>query len=587
MSWIIGLIGSPIRVDLKYELLHSHAASEMIAESENYVVIANTQSATCLYSRRDDFSNDFFVLVGSPVLKEDGKYCLVDERAFSSLLKEDVSTIHQHLAGQYSVVRSNGNRIELFSDPNTLRSLFVAEYDKQIVFSSHLHLISEIVQELTIDFRSFGSHWMAHNQLSEKSLVTGVSRICGSDLLSVETDTDRSVHGQPSRTLGAKKVTMESTHFGISKKDDPFRDILGFLGSYQGNLKLALSGGLDSRLLFALTQHKRGREFETFVFGEKTDPDVLIAQQISEHFNIPCNYIESLSMSQAVQSGILYRYATETFCTTPLSACMHSANYDRVFNNDIRSMVIDGAFGEIGRGQFYKKIEILRHLAFFKGISLTDYKKALSFRRADIFCKSIMESMDEGFSEDAENFVSFLLQSQRQRNEDVAAIKYRRRNFFGYDQAWIDQFGLNMMPFGQNPFVYAILNVPTRKRRGNSFYKQATKQYSPFCTTVPLAKGSRTYPYTLPHSFLPLIFAVQKKFRKYRSLPAPAQSPYLKLREFVFDIVRSRSTRTYGPYDIDKIDKLVTGFYDGRTELHWDIDWFLSFELWRRGNKLT
>ena len=35
------------------------------------------------------------------------------------------------------------------------------------------------------------------------------------------------------------------------------------------------------------------------------------------------------------------------------------------------------------------------------------------------------------------------------------------------------------------------------------------------------------------------------------------------------------------------IDKLVTGFYDGRTELHWDIDWFLSFELWRRGNKLT
>jgi len=343
MSWIIGLIGSPIRVDLQKELLRSHSASEMIAESENYVVIANTQSATCLYSRRDDFSNDFFVLVGSPVLKEDGKYCPLDEGAFSSLLKDDVSTIHQHLAGQYSVVRSNGNRIELFSDPNTLRSLFVAEYDKQIVFSSHLHLISEIVQGLTIDFRSFGSHWMAHNQLSEKSLVTGVSRICGSDMWSVEMDTDRSGHGQTSRTLGMKKVTTQSTDFGRSKKDDPFRDILGFLGSYQGNLKLALSG--------------RGT-----------------------HIN--------------------------------------------------QSPIFPGRF-------------------------------------------------------------------------------------------------------------------------------------TPFCTTVPLAKGSRTYPYTLPHSFLPLIFAVQKKFRKYRSLPAHTQSPYLKLREFVFDIVRSRSTRTYGPYDIDKIDQL------GRVNTKW------------------
>jgi len=250
-------------------------------------------------------------------------------------------------------------------------------------------------------------------------------------------------------------------------------------------------------------------------------------------------------------------------------------------------MVIDGAFGEIGRVQFYKIIEILRHLAFFRDISLTDYKKALSFRRADIFSKSTMESMDEGFSEDADEFVSFLLQSHRQRNEDVAAIKYRRRNFCGHGQAWIDQFGLNMMPFGQNPFVYSILNVPIRKRRGNLFYKQTIKKYSPYCTTVPLAKGRRTYSYKSPHLILPIIFAIQKKFRNPPSRSATSQSPYLELREFVFDIVGSQSTRTFGPYDIDKIDKLVTGFYDGRTELHGDIDWFLSFELWRRGNKLT
>ena len=587
MSWMVGLIGLPIESGLRDDLTRNHLASNIVLDQENIFVLANRQSPTFFCKHNGNHSQDYLIMVGSPFLIENDNYAPVDSAVLDGLVSLPSSEIHSRLVGQYSIVRSHSGSIHLFSDVNSLRSLYAVKHKNHIVFSSHLNFIADIVRGLRIDFKSFGSHWLAHNQLSANSLLVDVERICVTHVWNISIG-DRSLASwNEAHNLQIEKVNFPGQEIASDKSQDPFSHINGFAKSYPGRIKLALSGGLDSRLLFALVNDQRQKNFETFVYGNTTDADVVLAKQISEEFNVPCSHIENLTMSDALKTGVLQRYGRDTFCTTPISACSHVANYHRVYRDEPETVILDGAFGEIGRAQFYRKVELFRLLSRIITVDTSVFAKALSFFRVDIFCADVVEEMRKGLTRDVIEFVEFTREAHRTRAEDMAGIKFRRTNFIGHNQTWIDQFGLNMMPFGQNPFVFGIFDIPTRRRRGSKYFKHVIKKYSKRYSTVPLAKGQHMYSFKQPQFILPFSFALKERKDSRGEKQTMPDLACSELREFTFDTIQSSETRCFAPYDMKKIDQLVEDFFDGKYELHSQVDWFLSFELWRSGNRLS
>ncbi len=89
-----------------------------------------------------------------------------------------------------------------------------------------------------------------------------------------------------------------------------------------------------------------------------------------------------------------------------------------------------------------------------------------------------------------------------------------------------------------------------------------------------------TSPFNLPPLAGTVLAAVRRKAGRLAADPTPADFLYV-LSEFVQDTVRSARVRTYEPYDLPYLDDLVRRFYAGEASLAHELDWWLTFELWR------
>ncbi|MCJ7553311.1 MAG: hypothetical protein MUO34_05440 [Ignavibacteriaceae bacterium] len=54
------------------------------------------------------------------------------------------------------------------------------------------------------------------------------------------------------------------------------------------------------------------------------------------------------------------------------------------------------------------------------------------------------------------------------------------------------------------------------------------------------------------------------------------------IKDYVFEILSEESLKNYGPYDLKIVEKIVRDFYNGGNELADDLDWLLSFEIFRK-----
>ncbi|MFZ1279856.1 MAG: hypothetical protein WAR59_03400, partial [Ignavibacteriaceae bacterium] len=57
-------------------------------------------------------------------------------------------------------------------------------------------------------------------------------------------------------------------------------------------------------------------------------------------------------------------------------------------------------------------------------------------------------------------------------------------------------------------------------------------------------------------------------------------------RDYIKNILLDKSTLDYHLYDTRKIEKIVNDFYSGNQSKVKDLDWLVSFDLFRRELKL-
>ena len=164
---------------------------------------------------------------------------------------------------------------------------------------------------------------------------------------------------------------------------------------------------------------------------------------------------------------------------------------------------------------------------------------------------------------------------------DVLGVRTRLPNFFGFEQNRLDGVIPNYMPFAQPSLLRALFQVPLALRRNGRLFRHLIRSQRASLAGYPLVKGGVSYPFRLPTA--PAYAWTKLKTRLGQGYTDPLRLRFLEtLKPFALDAVHAQAARTYPAYDHARLTRLVEAFYDGRTDLAVQVDWWLAFEMWRR-----
>lgn len=358
-----------------------------------------------------------------------------------------------------------------------------------------------------------------------------------------------------------------------------FRVLSSIINIPDKRIALGLSGGFDSRLLFAMLSHLK-RDFFSYSFGHPTEPDVLLAKKIAAINNIPFHFYPNAIPSRDECVRQLRRYVEQTNAAAPASESQRLNHYEALQQSN--AMMIDGGNGEIARRQFLNRLAI-RHQNDVVALNSDKILTHLSLHRADIFNTETLDSMKKGAHGEIERSLRSLPSPSDIGVEnflDSWIATTRIPNVGADEQARIDEHILNFMPFSQPDFINSALQIPLRIRKNSLLFRDLIDRIQPSLGQFPLVKNNILYPYSLTTLQARLWTAVKSKlFGRYDD---PLVHDFLHvIKEFVLDSAMSASTKQYPHYDHKKIVSIVDGYYKGNKNLASEVNWWIAFDVWR------
>jgi hypothetical protein len=165
---------------------------------------------------------------------------------------------------------------------------------------------------------------------------------------------------------------------------------------------------------------------------------------------------------------------------------------------------------------------------------------------------------------------------------DIFTIRARLINTSAPEQARVDNYAVSFMPFIQKDTLKILFSFSVKERKNGKLFKDIIRRNAIALTKYPLVKGNITYPFDASSLSARVYSKVKKKtglfYRDQR-----VDELFSLLRDFILDLLHSSQVRNCEFYDRRKIDRLANGFSSKGTEFNSEIDWFLSFELFRQG----
>jgi hypothetical protein len=542
-----------------------------ISTPEFYLALGGNPDTSFWESNTETSSG--WAVVGIGIMSMDSQPFILTRDDWRRLLRQesfDATTVDGH----FVVLRWKHDRIECFTDQLGLRTVYFRKHDTGICISTRLDWVAQTTNCAEIDFSSLGSRWLLFNQVSYESCVVGIERL-----------------GPGGHATFKNGLLIHSTAFNpwlasfesgtTAKAVGVLTSLVNCALSHKYKPSLGLSGGLDSRLLLALLAKNPKSYFATHTFGNLGDPDVQIAQRITAALGIPHRHFDDpLPNVQTCVSG-LRSFVAQTLLIEPSTSYLKLRYYPKL-REDGRLM-IDGGFGEIARRQYLNRVVRLGRGALRRHDS-SRLLQLMRSHRADFFSPDVTTSLRNGAIHSLEKTLSDMPAVERigvENFADLLAVRTRVPNYGAPEQARLDSEILNFMPLVQPSFLRAVFGIPTKLRSNAGLYYGIIRTLNPALGRFPLAKSGYTYRFGLSSNLSWLITKVKSKFAEGYSDPKP-HLLLAHLREYVLDVAHSKDVTTNSMYDSQKVVDAVSKYYRGDLHSRGAVDWWLTFELWKR-----
>ena len=570
-----------------------HGVPQHRIERPNLYLAAGGLSSTCLCQTEGGIGgaevtdNAGWLVVGLGIDTSRGSRARpMDERDWARVLAEPRPTL-RGLDGHFAVIRWDGDTVTCFTDQLGGRHLYLAQAPDGIIISTQLDWVSRLTPSAHLTLTRLGSHWLGANQFSHDSLVDGIRRlsqggyaVCTSSSLKTRNVPWALDDTANSRNAPSARNNDANGHTATAKSLQRLRTLLAGDFGRKRLLSLGLSGGLDSRHLLAVLQ-SLDRPYALHVFGADDDSDVRVSRQIADGIDLRLDRMNESFPTADACIAAAKEYAASTCAKAPASACLKFQSYQS-FRESGR-VLIDGAFGEIARRGYYRRLSA-RGITDLRAIDSGRLAEHLSIHKANVFTEDARRSMMGGFSQDLAKAVHDLPDSMQGKDAtmlDLFAIRYRFPNFFGLSQGRVDARVLNFMPYAQPSYLRAILRTPIQKRKGAQNMRRNIRALDHRLTQYPRVKGQYSHPYILSGLAAMGWMYIRKKMTPKAGNDVTHR--FLEIiREFVLDLAHDTATQTFEAYDCARLKSLITQYYRGESRLAAEVDWWLSFELWRR-----
>jgi hypothetical protein len=165
---------------------------------------------------------------------------------------------------------------------------------------------------------------------------------------------------------------------------------------------------------------------------------------------------------------------------------------------------------------------------------------------------------------------------------DLLIVRARYPNYAGRGQSRSDASAVSYMPFAQPTLINLLMRLPIERRRNARLLTSIIRAKRPSLAKFPVVKSGAAYRLGMPPAAVWAYAKVMAKLGRTWRNEAPFTLLAL-LEEYVRDTVASRSVREYAPYDYPRIARMVEEYYAGERGHAAELNWWLVFDIWRRG----
>jgi hypothetical protein len=570
MSWLFAI--SRKCDDTTTEESYPHGTPLGIISTPHLYIAIGGNPDTAIREHNTETSTGWAV-VGTGIRRSNSGASILTRDEWGHILAQE-SFDADYIDGHFVALRWKDDRIECFTDQLGQRTVYYASYYGGICISTRIDWVARTTDHSELDFASLGGRWLLFNQLRYDSCIAGIERLGpGGQAAFSNGRLNNSLpfipwlpSFEPGTADTAMNIVQQFAQCGLKHHHSP---------------TLGLSGGLDSRFLLALLISNPDHDLATHTFGAPNDPDVQIAQQIAATLGLPNYHLnDPLPDVQTCIDGIR-SFVSQTLLIEPATSWLKLRYYVKL--RDYRRLMIDGGFGEIARRQYLNRVVRLGGAAV-RTRDTTRLMQLMRAPRADIFSPEVTALLESGTRSSLESAIVAMPPVEKIGIEDFAdllAVRTRVPNYGAPEQARLDGEILNFMPLVQPSFLRAVFGIPAKQRSNAGLYYNIIRGSNPALSRFPLAKSGFAYRFGLSSNAIWLLLRLKSKLAKPYSDSMPDQL-LAHLREYVIDIAHSKSVAENPAYDYRKIVDAVTRYYAGELHLRSTVDWWLTFELWRR-----
>lgn len=540
---------------------------KLLVDTPIFQLYSSGITETTFCSNKKESGNGF-VVVGVGLRKENEVVKHLNKNDWKKIVSNPVFDTSA-LNGHYLAVKWNDEKVELKNDFLGLRTAYLyTSEDRLTYFSTRLDWLSRVIPKPEIDLSNFGAYWVLINQIDNECFLKQVKRLGPSACVVCEN--------------GDVKIEEKlfKPSFRLASKEDFSTELKAYSNPTSDfNLTLGLSGGLDSRTI--LSAFSKSSRTETYSFGDRVNPDVFIAKRVAHESGVPhLFYEERIPLFRDSESEIMSYIGQLQGVSS-----VHGFYRKKVFEdiNSQEKLMIDGGFGEIHRRQFLGRLAFLNSKKPSE-INTEELFHALTDLKFNFFNRYAFDEMIEGSKSQITNVWKQAISNSDStlgNSIDLFSLYSRVSNTSAMDHSWSDSLLPAYMPFVQKSLLEIMFKLPVKKRTNGRLFREFIIENHRALKNLPLVKSGLTYPFSFGKYTALGFTKLKMKFVKpfHDSF---GKSFLLKNKDYVMDVMNSKSVQEYELYEYDEIKKTIEGFYSGNYDSEVSVNQWLSFELWRK-----